>query len=170
VSELLADIWAALKDSSEKITVPREVDSTTTTRTPGWTHPLFLKVDVWQEDSAGPPLAAPVHRHLPGHERGGIIINWQLKNSLSDCVYQNDKNSLRRNMAEIKTYEEVYTGRTVNQVKVWDLNISQVITGSSRTTWITVCIKADFYLFCIKELFAPAGLELKHSRCKYILI
>ena len=44
--------------------------------------------------------------------------NWLLKDSLSDCVYQNDKNSLRRNMAEIKTYEEVYTGRTVNQVKV----------------------------------------------------
>jgi hypothetical protein len=50
-------------------------------------------------------------------------------------------------MTEIKTYEEVYTGRTVNEV-------------------ITVCIKADFYLFCIKELFAPPALELKYSRCK----
>ena len=36
--------------------------------------------------------------------------NWLLKNSLSDCVYQNDENSLRRNMTEIKTYEVVYTG------------------------------------------------------------
>ena len=26
---------------------------------------LFLKVDVWQEDSAGPSFAAQVHRHLP---------------------------------------------------------------------------------------------------------
>ena len=33
--------------------------------------------------------------------------NWLLKNSLSDCVYQNDENSLRRSMTEIKTYEGV---------------------------------------------------------------
>ena len=42
--------------------------------------------------------------------------NWLLKNSLSDCVYQNDENSLRRNMTEIKTYEEVYTGKMVFSV------------------------------------------------------
>jgi hypothetical protein len=52
-------------------------------------------------DSAGQPWAAQVHlRHL-------------LKNSLSDCVNQNDENSLRRNMTEIKTYEEVYIGKTI---------------------------------------------------------
>ena len=33
--------------------------------------------------------------------------NWLLKDSLSDCVYQNDKNSLRRSMTEIKTFEGV---------------------------------------------------------------
>ena len=31
--------------------------------------------------------------------------NWLLKHSISDCVYQNDKNSLRRNMTEIKDQE-----------------------------------------------------------------
>ena len=38
--------------------------------------------------------------------------NWLLKNSLSDCAYQNNEKSLRRNMTEIKTYEEVYTGNS----------------------------------------------------------
>ena len=75
--------------------------------------------------------------------------NWPLKNSLSDCVYQNEENSLRRNMTEIKTFEEAYTGKMVSsvseggcvgarfssyecrdQVKVWDLNIE------SRPKWI----------------------------------
>ena len=40
--------------------------------------------------------------------------NWLLKNSLPNCVYQNDENSLRGSMTEIKTYEEVYTGKTVS--------------------------------------------------------
>ena len=45
-----------------------------------------------------------------------VSPNWLLKNSLSECVYQNDENSLRRNMTEIKTYEEVYTGKMVFSV------------------------------------------------------
>ena len=53
--------------------------------------------------------------------------NWLLKNSLSDCAYQNDENSLRRSMTEIKTYEEVYTGKTVSCLQI-DLNIGIMIS------------------------------------------
>ena len=42
------------------------------------------------------------------------LANWRLKNSLSDCIYQNDETSLRLAMCEIKTFEEMYTGRTVS--------------------------------------------------------
>ena len=43
---------------------------------------------------------------------------WLLKNSLSDCVYQGGENSLRRNMTERKTYEEVYTGKMVSYLQI----------------------------------------------------
>ena len=44
--------------------------------------------------------------------------NWLLKNSLSDCVYQDGKKSLRRNMTEIKTCKEVYTGKMVSYLQI----------------------------------------------------
>ena len=40
--------------------------------------------------------------------------NWNMKNTLSDCVFQTDENSLRRSLTEIKNYEEIFTGRTVS--------------------------------------------------------
>jgi hypothetical protein len=78
----------------------------------------LVKVDAWLEDSAGPPWAAQVHLHH------------LLKNYLSDCVNQNDENSLRRSMTEIKTYEEVNTGKTVSCLPI-DLNIGIMISFHS---------------------------------------
>ena len=62
-------------------------------------------------------------RPYEGHRDEVVVVHdmnveaspiWLLKNSLPDCVYQNDENSLRGSMTEIKTYEEVYTGKTVS--------------------------------------------------------
>ena len=55
------------------------------------------------------------------------LPNWLLKNSLSDCVYQNDENSLRRRMTEIKTYEEVCTGKMVSCLQI-DMNICIILS------------------------------------------
>ena len=58
------------------------------------------------------------------------LPNWHLKNSLSNCVYQNDENSLRRSITEIKTYEEVCTVKTVSCLQI-DMNIGIIISFPS---------------------------------------
>jgi hypothetical protein len=69
-------------------------------------------VGEWLEDSAGPPWAAQVQlHHLP--------VATTLSAHIEGCrdevvVYQNDEIILRRSMTEIKTYEEVYTGKIVS--------------------------------------------------------
>ena len=51
------------------------------------------------------------------------LANWIKKNTLSDCVYQTDENSLRRSLTEIKNYEEMFTGRTVSGLIIFCFGI-----------------------------------------------
>ena len=52
--------------------------------------------------------------------------NWRIKNTVADCIFQDDQHSLKRTISEIKNYEEIYTEccRKILEVH-WKLNFHQ---------------------------------------------
>ena len=107
------------------------------------------------------------------------LPNWLLKNSLSDCVYQNDENSLRRSMTEIKTYEEVCTGKTVSCLQI-DMNIGiilsflsgsgQVPLRSSQGQSSRECLEDHSCGVHTHSVHTFKGFDLSHASLKPVLV
>ena len=102
------------------------------------------------------------------------LANWIKKNTLSDCVYQTDENSLRRSLTEIKNYEEMFTCRTVSGLIIFALlfksksfqavvryHYAQVRNSSQETVWKTTRV------VCARTLFTAGGMKLAEAQATF---
>ena len=100
--------------------------------------------------------------------------NWNMKNTLSDCVFQTDENSLRRSLTEIKNYEEIFTGRTVSGLIILALvfksksfqavisyHYAQVRKSSRETVWKTTPVVRA------RTLFTAGGMKLAEDQATF---
>ena len=102
------------------------------------------------------------------------LANWIMKNSLSDWVFQTDENSLRRSLTEIKTFEEMFTGRPVSGLIIFFYSIlkisfqavvryhyTQVRTSSRETVWKTTPVVRA------RTLFTAGGMKLAEDQTTF---
>ena len=102
------------------------------------------------------------------------LANWIMKNTLSDCVFQTDENSLRRSLTEIKTFEEMFTGRPVSGLIIFFYSIlkisfqavvryhyTKVRTSSRETVWKTTPVVRA------RTLFTAGGMKLAEDQTTF---